>query len=99
MREPSLLESSLNQPALDAENFLNQSALKMINLDYNSDYNSDDDVLSVIEEEIISHGATDSEADLEDGEVKEEAKVPPPPPSTEITNRDQTHRHRIVKMA
>ena len=41
--------------------------------DYNSDYNSDDDVLSVIEEEMRSHGATD-ESGLEDGEVEEADK-------------------------
>ena len=71
---------------MDLESSLNQSALKMLKLDYNSDYNSnDDDMLSdIAEEEIKSHGATDSETNLEDGEIKDE--VPNIAPSTRLSS-------------
>ena len=80
--------------AMDVESSLNQSALKMINLDYNIDYNSDDDVLSVIEEEMKSHGATD-ESDLEDGEVQEADKsLSSTPSSTSPSPKPPSHSTR-----
>ena len=85
-RTANLAETALLEGSLD------QSALKMLQLDYNSDWNSDDDdMLSVVEAEIKSGGATD-ESDLEDGEVQEAWSSPSrlaspstkvnPPPST-----------------
>ena len=80
--------------AMDVESSLNQSALKMINLDYNIDYNSDDDVLSIIEEEMRSNGATD-ESDLEDGEVEEADKsLSSTPSSTSPSPKPSSHSSR-----